>query len=220
MRQLSDNFLNDLTNGKLATLLEYIQSDSELDMQIRDGYINVYYKGGNILKINSQRSFHIDKMYFNDFSVLNSTEAKKNPELISKYKNQRKKLLSLLPLLPQKYFQQAKIVMDKWDKALEDVVQHNEKKEQQMIAIANRINAEYVVLDLEYAVSRNSEFSYDGGTDKVVPRFDIIAIHNNRLVVIELKKGLGAIKGTSGIEPHIKCFNHTIGRDKNHLFIK
>lgn len=220
MRQLSDTFLNELTNGKLAALLEYIQSDSELDLQIRDGYINIYYKGGNILKINSPRSFHIDKMYFNDFSVLNSTEAKKNPELISKYKNQRKELLSLLPILPQKYFQQAKIVMDKWDYALKDVVQHNEKKEQQMIALANRKNTEYVVLDLEYAVSRNSEFSYDGGTDKVVPRFDIIAIHNNRLVVIELKKGLGAIKGTSGIEPHIKCFNHTIGRDKNHLFIK
>ena len=66
---------------------------------------------------------------------------------------------------------------------------------------------DYVVLDLEYAVSRNSAFAYNGDKKKVVPRFDIIAIGNGQIVVIELKKGLGATVGVSGIGPHIDCYD-------------
>lgn len=220
MRQLREHFLNELISGRLASLLEYIKGDAELDIQIRKNYINVYYKGGNILKINSPKSFYIDKMYFNDYRTISSTEAKKSFDLIHEYKEQQKSLKSLLPHNPQEYFKQAKKAMDKWDVALKDVVQHNEKKEQQAIAIANMADTDYVVLDLEYAVSKQSEFAYDGGDDKKVPRFDIIAIRNGRLFVIELKKGLGATPGKSGIESHMKCYNHTIGRDDEHFFVK
>ena len=219
MRQLHEHFLNELISGRLASLLEYIKGDAELDIQIRKNYINVYYKGGNILKINSPKSFDFDKMYFNDYRTISSTEAKKSFDLIHKYKEQQKSLKSLLPHNPQEYIKQAKKAMDKWDVALKDVVQHNEKKEQQAIAIANRADTDYVVLDLEYAVSKQSEFAYDGGDDKKVPRFDIIAIRNGRLFVIELKKGLGATYGKSGIESHMKCYNHTIGREYKH-FVK
>ena len=152
MRQLREHFLNELISGRLASLLEYIKGDAELDIQIRDNYINVYYKGGNILKINSPKSFYIDKMYFNDYRTISSTEAKKSFDLIHEYKEQQKSLKSLLPHNPQEYFKQAKKAMDKWDVALKDVVQHNEKKEQQAIAIANMADTDYVVLDLEYAV--------------------------------------------------------------------
>lgn len=220
MRQLREHLLNELISGRLASLLEYIKGDAELDIQIRKNYINVYYKGGNILKINSPKSFDFDKMYFNDYRTISSTEAKKSFDLIHEYKEQQKSLKSLLPHNPQEYFKQAKKAMDKWDVALKDVVQHNEKKEQQAIAIANRADTDYVVLDLEYAVSKQSKFKYDGGDDKKVPRFDIIAIRNGRLFVIELKKGLGATPGKSGIKSHMKCYNHTIGRDYKHLFVK
>ena len=220
MRQLREHFLNELISGRLASLFEYIKGDAELDIQIRKNYINVYYKGGNILKINSPKSFYFDKMYFNDYRTISSTEAKKSFDLIHEYKEQQKSLKSLLPHNPQEYFKQAKKAMDKWDVALKDVVQHNEKKEQQAIAIANRADTDYVVLDLEYAVSKQSKFAYDdGGDDKKVPRFDIIAIRNGRLFVIELKKGLGATPGKSGIKSHMNCYNYTIGRDYEH-FVK
>jgi len=62
MRQLSEVFVNKL-KGEWKPLLDYILSDSELDMQIRDNYINVYYKGGNILKINPT-NFNFDEFYF------------------------------------------------------------------------------------------------------------------------------------------------------------
>lgn len=220
MRKLSKKFLKALSEGELKNLLDYIRNDKELDIQIRNNYINIYYKGGNILKINSPKSFYIDEMYFNDYNKQNSTDAKKNTELVNEYKKQQKELLSLITSNPKKYFEQAKEVMDKWDEALKDVVKHKEKKEQQMITLANKCNTEYVVLDIEYSVSRKSDFSYNFDSEKAVPRFDIIAIHNSRLLVIELKKGLGAINGKSGIKQHIKCFDNTIGKDDKLNFVK
>ena len=218
MRKLNDNLFKALKEGSLHALLEFIKSDSSLDFQIRENYANVYYKGGNILKI-KPKSFDIDKMYFHTAKDKNSTGVKSDKTKLSEFVEKRKQLLALLPANPQEYFRKAKAVMDEWDEALSDRVQHNEKKEQQQIALANQRNTDYVVLDLEYAVSRTSAFKYDGDEDKHVPRFDIIAIHNGRLVVIELKKGLGAVPGTSGVGPHIDCFNHTIGRDAKGLFV-
>lgn len=218
MRQLSSRFVKTLT-GELKNLLDCIVQDKELDMQIRDGYVNVYYNGGNILRI-KPRSFEFDEMYYNDPSVMRSTYAKKDDNIHTQLLEKRDKLKKLLPDYPQEYFQQAKEAMDEWAKKLSDIAEYEEKKEQQQIALANRCETDYVVLDLEYAVSRNSVFAYNGKEKKVVPRFDIIAISNEQLVVIELKKGLGATGGVSGIEPHIDCYDHTIGRDNNGKFVK
>lgn len=218
MRQLSCSLFRELKEGALHSLLEFIKRDSSLDFQIRENYANVYYKGGNILKI-KPKSFDIDKMYFHTAKDKNSTEVKQDKTRLSELSEKRKQLLALLPENPQEYFTRAKEIMDKWDEALSERVQHNEKKEQQQIAVANRNDTDYVVLDLEYAVSTNSAFAYNGKESKYVPRFDIIAIHDGRLVVIELKKGLGAVSGTSGVRPHIDCFNHTIGRDTAGLFV-
>ena len=89
-----------------------------------------------------------------------------------------------------------------------------------MISMNNRGDTAYTVIDLEYAVSRDSSFKYDGNLDKKVPRFDIIALDKTgQLYVIELKTGLGAISNESGIRPHIDCFNHTIGRDEKGEFL-
>ena len=234
MRKLSESFVKKL-NGEWKPLLEYILSDSELDLQIRDNYINVYYQGGNILKI-KLRSFDFDEFYFyTDCNNERKTHLLKKAEegddkakyIIDKLVELRDGLIENLssPLNHLKiecYFSQAKAVMKKWEETLNGTlkISHKEKQEQQKIAITNRKDTDYIVLDLEYAVSRNSKFSYNGKLDKKVPRFDIIAINNSQLVVIELKKGMDATGGTSGVKPHIDCFNHTIGRDVNGLFVQ
>ena len=235
MRKLSESFVKKL-NGEWKPLLDFILSDSELDLQIRNNYINVYYQGGNILKI-KPRSFEFDEFYFyincNEERKTNLLkEAKKGnleaKNIIAELANKRDCLLESLhsPQLDEsvvaEYFQKAKIIMHDWETTLNEQlgISHAEKQQQQQIALANRKNSDYVVLDLEYAVSRHSEFAYNGTLDKVVPRFDIIAIHNGQLVVIELKKGMDAIGGTSGVIPHINCFRHTIGRDIKGLFIQ
>lgn len=234
MRKLSDNFMKKL-QGEWKPLLEYILSDSELDLQIRDNYINVYYQGGNILKINP-RSFYLDEFYFyKDCNEERKTHLQAKAKegdvnakhIIDKLVEKRKGLM-MNPNFPldyskvECYFSQAKKVMNEWEKTLNDTINisHKEKQEQQQIAIANRNDTDYVVLDLEYAVSRRSEFAYNGGKGKKVPRFDIIAIHNGQLVVIELKKGMDATDGLSGVDSHIDCFNHTIGRDEKGIFIE
>jgi len=234
MRKLSDSFIKRL-NGELKPLLDYILKDEELDLQIRDNYINVYYQGGNILKINP-RSFGFDEFYFyTDCTKERKTDLQKKAKqgdikaisIINNLKKSRDTLIDKLkfPLNYSKvtdYFHEAKEIMRIWEGTLQEQlkISHKEKQEQQQIAIANKKDTEYVVLDLEYAVSSVSPFSYKGDLDKKVPRFDIIAIHNGQLVIIELKKGMDATGGTSGIEPHIKCFKGTIGRDNDGLFIE
>ena len=92
MRQLSSRFVKTLT-GELKNLLDCIVQDKELDMQIRDGYVNVYYNGGNILRI-KPRSFEFDEMYYNDPSVMRSTYAKKDDNIHTQLLEKRDKLKS------------------------------------------------------------------------------------------------------------------------------
>ncbi len=67
MRTINDAFVNDLKTGKLKFFLEQVQQNrNELSLEIRNGYINIYYKGGNLLKIAQKRnrySFHFDEKY-------------------------------------------------------------------------------------------------------------------------------------------------------------
>lgn len=228
MRFLTDSFNVKLSNS-LKPLIAYIVQDSELDLQVRDNYINVYYKGGNILLI-KPNSFYLDEFYFyTQCNLKRKSHVLKDAKngvitaqnTIKDLQKQRDALVSLLNENKiSEYFTKAKIVMDQWEESLKDIVTHEEKHEQQQIAMTNRKDSDFIILDLEYAVSRNSTFNYNGSLDKKVPRFDIIAIHNSQVYVIELKKGLGATGGVSGIEPHIDCFNNTIGRDNQGLFIK
>ena len=53
MRGLSDVFINDLLGqeGVLHPILTKLRKDHTLMLAIRDGYINIYYRGGNILRV-------------------------------------------------------------------------------------------------------------------------------------------------------------------------
>ena len=195
MRKLSDSFMKKL-QGEWKPLLEYILSDSELDLQIRDNYINVYYKGGNILRI-KPNSFHIDEAYF---------KYSKTKEGFS--------LLSPMGIYPEKvkqYFSTTKCIMNEWYEKAKEKKTTEERRAQQQIALFNRKNTEYVVLDLEFAVSSKSRYYYHGQKKKSNPQFDIIAIRQGQLIIIELKKGMGALAGKSGIYDHIDSFLYTIG---------
>ena len=228
------NFLESLNNGYLRLLLNYIIGDEELDIQIRDNYINVYYKGGNILRIRSEKSFEFDKFYFyTGFKTrrkkhLVDAAKKKDPDAISIIEELRDRKNELIGLIKDgdysSYFSEAKKVMDSWWNSLKEIgIAHNEKEKQHQISRHNKgQDSDYTVLDLEYQVSTKSKFCYTGGrSKKTSPRFDIIAIHNKtgELCIIELKKGLGAINGKSGIEDHCESFKYTIGRDEQNLFL-
>lgn len=56
MRHLEPDFLKDLESGILSPLLKEIKADADLDIQIRDNYINVYYKGYSLAKISPSKN--------------------------------------------------------------------------------------------------------------------------------------------------------------------
>ena len=57
MRELSETFMNDLLNseGVLFPILSSVKKDQTLMLAIRDGFINIYYRGGSILKVTENK---------------------------------------------------------------------------------------------------------------------------------------------------------------------
>ncbi len=51
MRKLSDSFLQDLKSGFLSGLMAQVRQDRDLDLEIREDYLNIYYKGNSLLKL-------------------------------------------------------------------------------------------------------------------------------------------------------------------------
>ena len=53
-----------LTKGKYKDIIEFASKrENNLDVQIRDNYLNIYYQGGNLLRIHP-RSLFFDEFYF------------------------------------------------------------------------------------------------------------------------------------------------------------
>ena len=50
MRELSETFINCLKSGFLSSITEKVKTDQDLDLEIREDYVNVYYKGNSLLK--------------------------------------------------------------------------------------------------------------------------------------------------------------------------
>ncbi len=67
MRHIDQRFIDDLLRGDLQYFLDKVKSNRDaLSLEVRDGYINIYYKGGNLLKITQKKtgySFHFDAKY-------------------------------------------------------------------------------------------------------------------------------------------------------------
>ena len=228
----NEKFRKNLTEGEYKAIIDYAsQRENELDVQIRDNYLNIYYQGGNLLRV------HPRCLYFDEFYFHRGAKDMRKTHLIDKckkgdevciarwedYKNRRKEMLDILNEKRDMatYCKEMKRIMKEWEADLHTIgISHDEKNAQQQISMNNRGATDYTVVDLEYAVSRTSSFYYDGKSIKKVPRFDIIAVDKSgQLYVIELKTGLKAIDGNSGISALMDCFEHSIGRDSDNDFI-
>ena len=67
MRHIDTRFIHDLLCGDLEYFLTEVKNNRNiLSLEVRNGYINIYYKGGNLLKITRKSkgySFHFDAKY-------------------------------------------------------------------------------------------------------------------------------------------------------------
>lgn len=58
MRKLSDSYLFQLKSGFLTEIVDLVKKDYDLNFEIRNNYINVYFKGHSILKLKEIRNNH------------------------------------------------------------------------------------------------------------------------------------------------------------------
>ena len=195
MRALSPAFMKDLLDpeGLLHPILERVQQDHTLMLSIRDGYINIYYRSGNLLRVKEQ-----PKGYYSSF-----------------FDKEYNKSGVPVPALPDAIgTQHAASVWVESFQCLKGIMDfyfskhgRSEQEFQQMLARENNFStianqSEYFISDIEFA-------------DSVLgARFDILAIRwlasqrkrpsNCRPALIEMKYGDGALSGNAGVLKHLQ----------------
>ena len=211
-------------DGKLGGLIEMVKKDDELVLQIREDYFNVYYKGGNMLKVSSENSFQFDYNYYKCEIDLDTQEQRNK-----RIDKRRSVLESLKNTRDYKTFiDEMKKLMDKYWIWLYNEKHRSlhEKDTQHALCISNTESTDYTIIDLEFQVSTRKDCTYHYEPSSLPrhpgiyvceksPRFDIIAVRNSdhRLCVIELKNGLDALVGKSGIGDHADSFEGSIGKN-------
>ena len=195
MRSLNNKFIDDLKQGVLSPLLDAVKSDNSLCLELRGDSVNVYYRGGSLMKITQCAQGYtasFDENYFRSGKKvhLRALEIRRQEDV--------EKWLELSP--------QFKHAMDCYFGRH----QWNEREFQQLIVRDNNFGSsarstDYYICDIEYA--------------SMGMRFDMIAVHwpstsaqrkkqyDRRLVLVEMKHGDNALKGNAGLHEHIRDVN-------------
>lgn len=213
-RAVSTDFFNDLDHGILKSLTLKVQRDDTLMLALRGNYINVYYRGGSILKLTENKSAGgYDAEFDTDYSkgtITKPLEPKRitEPEHCDKW-------VAHLPALKE--------VMNSYF----SVKKKSEREFQQLVAWENNrsglsSDTEYFITDIEYAVT----------VDGLSMRADMLGlkwIKRTRSgpgkctpVIIEMKYGVDAFNGSStegkkgsGIKDHFDDICRFFGVDDN-----
>jgi hypothetical protein len=193
MRKLSAKFMGDLVSseGVLHPILTRVKKDHTLMLAIRENYINIYYRGGNILNIKE----HSKGFYQTSFDDQYNKSEKIIPDLHANITSQEDST-SLVDLIPDR-----KNIMDEYFSTYGKA----EREFQQLIAREN--NNSTISNESEYFVS-------DIEVTEPYARFDIMAIRwlaaqrkngsNCKVAFIEMKYGDGALTGSAGLLKHLK----------------
>lgn len=194
MRSLNQEFVADLKDGILAPLRRAVISDSSLCMELRGNYVNIYYRGGNLMRITQLPKgykFFFDPKYFSSKNavVLPTSSVSARGAVVE--------WIEFSPRLKQ--------AMDLFfGKSSKD-----EREFQQLLVRENNFGrvakgTDFFVCDIEYQ---------EGSS-----RFDAVAVHwpgrlrrttnNRRLVLVEMKYGDKSLPGESGLHAHVADVNN------------
>jgi hypothetical protein len=199
--------MNDLKQGgELHNFLLAVIGDHTLCLEIRDDYVNIYYRGGNLFRIKANRGSY-SVTFDPNYSTSNTHRT-----AIAQIQKQVgsgnfSPWIDNIPLL--------KSVMDQW------FMKHpkSEREYQQLVLRENNFSSvvgdatDYFITDIEYADSKNHS------------RFDMIAVKwpspikgkrkdnkNLRLALIEVKYGDNALDGAAGLVKHIVDMNRFLSQ--------
>lgn len=198
-RILNDRFFNDLKNGILSPILKAVREDNNLILEIRQNYINIYYRGGNILELRQANNFY---------------KAKFDPKYCKNEKHQFEMIVEIKTISNAEHslhwannFHVLKQLIDYYNTL---VIKKLEKEFQQLVVQENNImraanDTDYYIVDFEYtsSVMKDARFDLVGlkwdstSNDRKNP-------DNCKLAIIEMKYGDDALKDKSGIISHIK----------------
>ena len=71
-RKLSEEFINELKEGKFRPVLQAVLDDDSLDLELRGDCVIIYYRGGKLLTLNSNGTFEaLDSNYHESTTFLN-----------------------------------------------------------------------------------------------------------------------------------------------------
>ncbi len=218
-RQLSPQFKQDLMDsdkgknkdaGLLFPLKDLVKNDKSLSLEIRDNYINIYYRGGSLLKLMEVRK-HCYKPTFN----VKYSRKKDILQGLPKEISSESRLAMWLEIFPK-----LKSEMDCWFSRHPKL----EREFQQMVVWENNNSSiakstDYFIADIEYV--------------KGDARFDMVAIqwdsdrharrlhsYSPKLCFIEMKCGDAALNGTAGMLEHVRHWKDYLSQEKNKESIK
>lgn len=211
MRGLSTIFFESLKKGILQPIHSRINKDDTLMLSIRKGYVNIYYRGGSLLKITEKPNAF--EMYFDRKYDL--TEHHKIFKLLNLPKNVKAhhevdRWISRFPVLKE--------LMDFWlseNHKLEREFQQLVERENNRSSISNE--TEYFITDIELADSN------------LGARFDMTAVKwlasdrkstlKCKPAFIEMKYGDNQLKGDAGLIKHISDINLFLKDKQNYQLV-
>ena len=200
------------TGGILEPLLRRVRRDTSLDLEIRENYLNIYYRGGSMLRATPEARKPGKYKFFFNTNYASKAKAKKL-NLPGSFVDSIAAVESWLAFVPN-----LKDTMDLWfGKHPKD-----ERALQQLVVWENNDSpwasgTDYFIVDVEYD-------NHQGA------RFDMVALqwestrskrklpkgYRPRLAIIEMKAGDGALKGRSGLQEHLKQYLKLVS-DKKRL---
>jgi len=195
MRGLSPKFITDLNEGILKEILYLMKGDNTLDLEIRENYINIYYRGGNILKLKENINKNGYIAWFDEKYCLVKNRIISD---LTKIITQEIDILKWIDTLPV-----IKNEMNLWFSKNGKL----EREFQQLVLRENNSlsNTDYFICDIE-----NS--NQDGRFDMLAVKWISTSSHrknnrNLRLAIIEMKYSDCSMTGSSGILRHITSVN-------------
>lgn len=195
MRQLSESFMSDLikTNGLLNPLLEKVKRDKTLMLAIREESINIYYRGGSLLRLDRKPNGLYPAKFDTHYNISGLPEPD-YPKVITS----REDSLRWVEVFPA------------FKNMMDEFLSKHEKLEREFQQVVVRENndspisgkTEYFITDIELAETEDHA------------RFDLTGIRwlaydrqtasKCRAVLMEMKYGEGALGGESGISKHLR----------------